>query len=78
MVCGAYYSEFGIHLMHGHAKQLPGSLTSTNTINLCLILSTIYIFIPVSGCVGRDSSALLCPGAYNAAKTALHLRLVWL
>jgi hypothetical protein len=25
----------------------------TNTINICLILSTIYIFIPVSGCVGR-------------------------
>ena len=27
-------------------------------INTCLILSTIYIFIPVSGCVGRGSSAL--------------------
>jgi len=29
---------------------------------------TIYIFIPVSGCVGRDPSALLCPGTYNAVK----------
>ena len=26
---------------------------ATNTINICLIISTIYIFIPVSGCVGR-------------------------
>jgi hypothetical protein len=25
----------------------------TNTINIRLILLTIYIFIPVSGCVGR-------------------------
>ena len=25
----------------------------THTINICLILSTIYIFISVSGCVGR-------------------------
>ena len=31
----------------------------------------IYIFNPVSGCVGRDHHALLCPGAYNAVKTAL-------
>jgi hypothetical protein len=37
---------------------------STNTIlDICLILLTIYIFIPVSGCVGRGPSALLCPGA---------------
>ena len=44
----------------------------TNTIlDICLILSTIYIFIHVSGCVGRGPSALLCPGAYYAAKTAL-------
>ena len=34
----------------------------TNTINICLILSTIYIFIPVSGVVGTVPSALLCPG----------------
>jgi len=46
---------------------------NTNTTNICLILSTIYIFIPVSGCVGRGSSSLLCPGVYNAVKTALHL-----
>jgi hypothetical protein len=44
---------------------------STNTINICLILSTIYIFIPASGCVGRGPSALFCTEVYNAAKTAL-------
>jgi len=32
---------------------------------------TIYIFIPVSGCVGRGPSALLFPGAYDTVKTAL-------
>jgi len=31
----------------------------------------IYIFIPVSGCVGSGPSALLFPGAYNAIKMAL-------
>jgi hypothetical protein len=31
----------------------------------------IYIFIPASGCEGRDPSALLCPGAYYAVKKAL-------
>jgi hypothetical protein len=49
---------------------------STNTIlDVCLILSTIFIFISVSGCVGicRGPSALLCPGAYNAVKMALPL-----
>ena len=30
-----------------------------------------HIFIPVSGCVGRNPSAQLCPGNYNAVKTAL-------
>jgi len=25
----------------------------------------------VSDCVGRGASALLCPGAYNAVKTAM-------
>jgi hypothetical protein len=30
-----------------------------------------YNFIPVSGCVGRGPSALLCPWAYCAVKTAL-------
>ena len=45
---------------------------STNTISICLILLTIYIFIPVSGCVGRGPSALVCPGAYNAFKMALY------
>jgi hypothetical protein len=43
---------------------------STNTIHVCLILST-FSFIPVSGCVGIGTSALLCPGAYNAVKTVL-------
>jgi len=32
-----------------------------------------YSFIPVSGCVGRDPSALPCPGAYNAVKTVLSM-----
>jgi hypothetical protein len=31
----------------------------------------IYSFIPVNGCVGMSSSALLCPGAHNAVKMAL-------
>ena len=45
---------------------------STNTIlDKYLIYSTIYNFIPLSGCVCRDPSALLCPGAYDAVKTAL-------
>jgi hypothetical protein len=48
---------------------------NTNTINMCLILSTIYIFIPVSSCVGRGPGALLIPGSYNAVKTALP---IWL
>jgi hypothetical protein len=43
---------------------------STNTINMLNFID-IYIFIPVSGCVGRGPSALLCPGAYNAVKSAL-------
>ena len=37
-------------------------LGSTNTINICLILSTINIFIPVCGCGGRSLSALSYPG----------------
>jgi len=42
-------------------------------INICLILSTIYIFIPVSGCVGIYIyiGATMCLGAYDAVKTAL-------
>ena len=35
------------------------------------MLSTIYIFIPVSGGVGRGPSTLLCSGGYNAVKTTL-------
>jgi hypothetical protein len=31
-------------------------------------LIDIYISIPVSGCVGIDPRAVLCPGAYNAVK----------
>jgi hypothetical protein len=37
-------------------------------------LAEIYSFIHVSGCVGMNSSALLYPGAYDAIKTALHVR----
>jgi hypothetical protein len=51
------------------------SVGSTNTINIYLILwrLVIYSFISVSGCVGirRGPCTLLCPGAYNAVKTAL-------
>jgi len=60
--------------MHGHSGQLE--VGSTNAINLCLILSTIYIFIPVSDCVGRVLSALFCPGAYHAVNTALFIGLI--
>lgn len=38
-------------------------LFGTNTINMCFILSTIYIVIPVSGSVGRGPSALIFPGS---------------
>ena len=31
---------------------------SINTINICLISSIIYSFIPVIGCVGKGPSAL--------------------
>jgi hypothetical protein len=57
-------------LMHGHAGQLD-FVGSTNTIYICLILSTIYIFISVSGCVGMEPSAL--SGVYCAVKTALYI-----
>jgi hypothetical protein len=39
---------------------------STNTINISLIISIIYICIPVSGCVCRGHIALLWLEAYNA------------
>jgi hypothetical protein len=35
---------------------------STNTINICLFFMTIYIFITVSGCVGRGPRGLFCRG----------------
>jgi len=41
-----------------------------NSINICLIYRP-FIFIPVSGCVGRGPSALLWPVAYNAVMTTL-------
>ena len=28
----------------------------------------IYSFIPVSGCVGMDTTALYCPRAYNVVR----------
>jgi hypothetical protein len=37
----------------------------------------IYIFIPVSGCVGSGPSALLFLGAYNGAPMDAHGRLTW-
>jgi hypothetical protein len=40
--------------------------------NICLILSTFTVCFPVSGCAGMSLSALLCPWAYDAVKTALH------
>ena len=46
---------------------------SPNTINICLILSTIYIFIPGSGCVDRGPNPLLFPGAIDTVKTTLSL-----
>ena len=36
----------------------------------------IYSVIPMSGCVGMGPSALLCPGARDALKTALLLLLL--
>jgi hypothetical protein len=41
--------------------------------SICLILSTIYIFIPVNSSVDRDHSALLFPRSYNAVKAALEV-----
>ena len=40
---------------------VKGIFFSTNTINICIILSTIYMFIPVSVCGGRAPRGLLCP-----------------
>ena len=40
----------------------------------CLIYLP-FIFIPVSGCVGRGPSALLFPGVYNTVKTDLSVAL---
>jgi hypothetical protein len=64
--------------MGSYARWAPVNLNtdfvgSLNTINICLILPTIYIFIHVNGCVGRGPSALLFPGAYDAVKTTLAL-----
>jgi len=44
---------------------------STNTINIMFKFIDFYSFIPVSGCVGMDHSALPYTGANNAVKTAL-------
>ena len=40
--------------------------------NIRLILSTIYIFITVSGCVGRGPSALFCLGHIQCTTSILH------
>jgi hypothetical protein len=37
-----------------------------------------YSFIPVSGCVGRAPSALLCRGGVNTVKTTLTITLTLL
>ena len=44
---------------------------STNTINICLILSTFTVLFQC-GWVGMGLSALLCLGAYDAVKTSLN------
>ena len=41
---------------------LPHFVGSTNTRNICLILSIIYSFISASVCIDRGLSALLWPG----------------
>ena len=51
---------------------------NTNTINICLILSTIYIVISVSGCAGRAPVHCFSPGAYIVVKTALTVSLILL
>jgi len=44
---------------------------------VCLILYTFTVLqVPMSGCVGMGPSALLCPGARDAVKTALLLLLL--
>ena len=43
---------------------------NTNIILVCLTVSTIYVFIPVSGRVGKGFGAFLI---YNAVKTTLTL-----
>ena len=53
--------------------QNPHFIGSSNTINIGLIVSTIYMFIPVSDCVGRGPSELLCPGAYCDVRTTLNI-----
>jgi len=41
---------------------------------VCLILYTFTVLqVPMSGCVGMGLSALLCLGAFNAVKMALHM-----
>ena len=42
------------------------------------IFIDIYSLIHASSCLGMSLSVLLCPGAYNAVKTALTLFLSWL
>ena len=53
-----------MHVVYGmfFFKNISGFVGSTNIINICLILSTIYILIPMSGYVGRGPSAILCQG----------------
>ena len=39
--------------------------------NYIFNLIDIYIYIPANGCIGSGLGVLLCPGSYNAVKTAL-------
>ena len=39
--------------------------------NYIFHLIDIYIYIPANGCIGSRRGVLLCPGSYNAVKTAL-------
>jgi hypothetical protein len=39
--------------------------------NYIFNLIDIYIYIPANGCIGSRLGVLLCPGSYNAVKTAL-------
>jgi hypothetical protein len=55
-----------------YAHGPPGNCTSCPCNKYTFNFIDIYSFIPASACVGMGPSALLCLGAYNAAKMALY------